>query len=273
MVKIDLAQAHHFSAIVNLIQQEEPHFTWETFQQKYLRHAQNILLVAHKGDKIVGFIGGLFSQLRNNDVIYWAVDAVVDAQHRKQGIATQLLKSLIFYGKYVIGIGVKNAHILKAEINAGFKVSRHIHTYTSYPVLPQRLTLQPVSLQEVKSFILHTAWQKNTHDIDWYFQNTVSYEIMKDTSLQTFVVLKKEPFGLRLMECSQDKNYFSMVVKAVRHYHQKVRFLVNRRQSSFIQAMYKALALPAFKPEILIYTHDFMLDLPIYFGHSDWFAY
>ncbi|MCS7075357.1 MAG: GNAT family N-acetyltransferase [Bacteroidia bacterium] len=271
MVKIALAQSQDYYAIVKLIQQDEPNFTWNTFKHKYLTRTNNILLIALINRKIVGFIGGLAAVLENNQTIYWAVDAVVDIHHRKQGIATQLLKALIYYGEYVMGIGVKNSHILKAEINAGFKVGYHIHTCTYPPILPKRHALEYVSLPDAQRLMAQSIWKENTHQFDFYYSNQNLYQVLKDVAQDILVVVKKEAFGLRVMECSQNTAYLSMVVKVGQHYGRRVRFLINKRHVSLIKVMYKILAIPAKKPETLIYTHDFMQDLPIYFGHSDWF--
>jgi RimJ/RimL family protein N-acetyltransferase len=260
MVEIRLAKPCDYQCIVALIQQDEPQFTLSIFEKKYLLSDKNLKIIAVKQDKIVGFIGGLAQTLPNNDLMYWAIDAVVDIQHRKQGIATQLLKSLKDYGKQVIGIGVKNEHILKAEINAGFKVNTHLRTFTAFPSF------------FVKNYLVKID-NKTTlkHDFIPNYAHLPCFDVLLDTHTQTFVVLKKEPSCVRIMQCNHDAEYLAIIPQVAKFYHKKVRFLVNTRHYSVWKTSLKTFAVPARKPEILIYTHDFMQDLPVYFAHSDWF--
>ncbi len=258
MVKIQLVEPVYYNDIVSLIQQDEPYFTFSVFEKKYLSYDKNLKIIAVKQGKIVGFIGGLAETLPNNELIYWAVDAIVDIQHRKQGIATLLLKSLIEYGRQVIGIGVKNEHILKAEIKAGFKVSTHLRTFTAIPFSPYK-----------------NKFKKT--DPSTLFPDTSPYtylpcfETLFDESTQTMVTLKKENNCIRIMYCNDNIQYFRIIQPVAKFYNKKVRFLVNTKHSSILRTTLQTFAMPARKPEILIYTHDFMQDLPIYFGHSDWF--
>lgn len=257
MVKIQLAEPVHYADIVSLIQQDEPHFTLSVFEKKYLSCNKNLKIIAVKQGKIVGFIGGLAQIFPNNELIYWAVDAVVDIQHRKQGIATQLLKTLIEYGKQVMGIGVKNAHILKAEINAGFKVSTHLRTFTAFPSF------------FVKNYLVKADKTMFKHTFISDYVHLPCFDVLSDT--HTFVTIKKEPSCVRIMECSNEAQYLAVIPQVAKLYHKKVRFLVNTRHYSLFRTSIKTFAVPAKKPEILIYTHDFMQDLPVYFGYSDWF--
>lgn len=259
MVTIQIAEPIHYADIVSLIQQDEPHFTLHTFEKKYLSCDKNLKIIAVKQGKIIGFIGGLAQVLPNHGLIYWAVDAVVDIQHRKQGIATLLLKSLIEYGKQVIGIGVKNAHILKAELNAGFKVSTHLRTFTAF------------SSFFTKNYLIKVDKTALNHTFISEYVFLPCFEVLLDTRTQTFVVVKKELSCIRIMECSNGAEYLTVIPQVAKFYHKKVRFLVNTRHYSVAQTCMNTFAIPARKPEILIYTHDFMQDLPVYFAHSDWF--
>lgn len=246
MVTVQLAENHHYPEIVHLLQQEEPYFTLSIFEKKYLSSDKNLKIIALNHQKIIGFIGGLAHTLPNNDILYWAVDAIVDKQHRKQGIATLLLKTLIHYGQHVIGIGVRNKHILQAEINAGFKVSRHLRTFTAYPLLFSNADFQKI-------------------------HSTAYFETLLDTSTQTTITIKKEKNLVRVMNCTPEEHYLSLIQKLATWYRKKVRFLVNTRHHTLLQTSLKTFSIPAKSPEILIYTHEYMRDLSIYFGHSDWF--
>jgi hypothetical protein len=255
MVAVQFAEPVHYPDIVSLIQQDEPDFTLSVFHKKYLTSDQNLKIIAVKNEKIVGFIGGLADTQSHNEVMYWAVDAVVDIHHRKQGIITLLLKNLMDYGKQVIGIGVKNDYILKAEINAGFKISTHLRTFTAYPYSFAKNTLKKIT-------------DFNTSEM---YQNKQYFEVLLDTLTQTVAVIKKEQEYIRVMECSNRQHYLSIVPKIARFYGQKARFLLNTRHYSMLQTCIQTCAIPAKKPEILIYTHEYMRELPVYFGHSDWF--
>jgi len=255
MVAVQLAEPVHYPDIVSLIQQDEPNFTLSVFQKKYLTSDQNIKIIAVKNGKIVGFIGGLADTQTCKERMYWAVDAVVDIHHRKQGIITLLLKNLIDYGKHVIGIGVKNEHILKAEIKAGFKVGTHLRTFTAYP----------------SPFVKNTLEQITDFNPSEMYQNKQYFEVLSEVLTQTVAVIKKEQSYIRVMECSNKQHYLSIVPKIARFYGHKVRFLLNTLHCSMLQTCIQTCAIPAKKPEILIYTHEYMRELPVYFGHSDWF--
>lgn len=259
MVKIQLAEPIHYADIVTLIQQDEPYFTFSVFEKKYLSCDKNLKIIAVKQGKIVGFIGGLAETLPNNELIYWAVDAIVDIQHRKQGIATLLLKSLIEYGRQVIGIGVKNEHILKAEISAGFKVSTHLRTFTAFPSV------------FVKNYLLKADKASLNYAFISDYVHLPYFDVLLDIHTKTFVTIKKEPSCVRIMECGNNAEYLSIAPQVARFYRTKVRFLVNIKHYSVLKTSLQTFSIPARKPEILIYTHDFMQDLPVYFGHSDWF--
>lgn len=268
-MNIELANSAHTPEIIALLQQDGQAIDHLHFEKKYSTHPNSLRIIAIKDEKVVGFLGTLAVDYEER-VFHWATDAIIHPDYRKQGIATQLLQKSISLGVQVAGVGIRNEHILKAELNAGFKLSTHLHTFTAFPIQKSRLYVQkitpPTHLE--KSYVTYAL----TKSIDYLHQRYENpcYEWVK-SGYDELIILKKELGFIRIMDFfASPKRYPLLAQQVATTYQKRVRFLQNTKYVSPWKAL-RYFCIPARKPEKMIYTHPQHLLIPVSFGDSDWF--
>ena len=97
-----------------------------TLQQK-LAHDRDLLLVAAEGDRVIGTVMGGYDGHRG-----WLYSVAVDAAHRRQGVATALVRRMesLLAGrgcpKVNLQVHASNAHVVAFYRTLGYAVEERI---------------------------------------------------------------------------------------------------------------------------------------------------